>query len=113
MPNTYDEIKEKKMKENDERDKKYSRIAIYMGVAGFAIAAVDLYLTGEPRLETLTTPISKLTNSQLVNASIFSMSSLSYFTGGLMYGLIDFFEENSKKENKRKKNKLEKELVKD
>jgi len=108
MQNIYAEIKEKK---ENERDKKYSRRAIYMGVIGFAVATVNSYFTGEPSYGTFTAPINELTNTQLIDTVIFSMSSLSYFTGGLMYGLIDFFEENSKQdEKKREKNGLEKEL---
>lgn len=107
----YFDMQEKMIKENDERDKRISRRAIYAGVVGFAITAVNSYFTGEPSLETFTTPINQLTNLQLTDASIFSMSSLSYFSGGLMYGLITLIENDSRRERKkRKENELEKEL---
>ena len=83
-----------------------------MGVAGLAITAINYYFSGEPSLQTLNQPASQMNNAQLIDTTIFGISSVGYVGGGLMYGLFSFIQDSLKDQLKKQKtkNKLEESL---
>ncbi len=109
----------KKIDEDREETKKfinrcenYSKNVLYGGVLGLFASAINYYFTGEPSSNVFQVSSNEMTNAQLISTLIFSISTVAYIGGGLIYGLANFFENDFEKnlEIKEKMNNLEKNL---
>lgn len=91
--------------------KKYSKGTFYTGAVGLGIAATIYLFSGDSNFQILNEPFNQMNNTQLVESTVFSLSSLGLFGGGVIYGLSSFIKEDQIKLIKKKiKGKLEKKL---
>lgn len=116
MQNNYNNEEKKELRDIN-RGKKYSKLAFYAGIAGLSLTALNYFVSGEPSLQTLKESFDKMNHAQMVDTTIFSISSFATIGGGIFYGWAELMREDyrdfiSNKRKRKKRDNLEKELNK-
>lgn len=99
--------KEEKFNKEDERERKYSKKAIFGGIIGMTLSGLDIYFSNKIGIDSFYKIISDMNISELLPTTLFGLSSMATIGGGTIYGVSYILEIDSKQEPQNKIKNLE------
>ncbi len=97
-------------KQNNIKEKKYFKKAVLYGGVGLAISTANYIISENLEFSSMFKTISNMNTQEITAGILFGVSLMSTLSGGVMYGMAHFLEQEDKKDEEEKLNLLEKKL---